>query len=99
MLEDTLIKPKKYSFTPNNRYCHCNSLTLPLYRSLKNLKRRGPDASNNLSFPSYLSPLLFTNAALLFQEYKDSIFGMLVVVLYICVTTVSYELQITGIVI
>jgi membrane-associated phospholipid phosphatase len=53
-----------------------------LYKLLKSSKRRA-DGSNNLSFPSGHTAIAFTNATLLFQEYKDSNFGMPVVGLYL----------------
>jgi membrane-associated phospholipid phosphatase len=43
-----------------------------LYKLLKSSKEERPDGSNNLSFPSGHTAIAFTNATLLFQEYKDS---------------------------
>ena len=69
-------------FKPKNTVLHqtvdiviANSLTLAVVQITKNLvKEERPDASNNLSFPSGHTAIAFTNAALLFQEYKDSNF-------------------------
>ncbi|SDZ86725.1 Membrane-associated phospholipid phosphatase [Flavobacterium gillisiae] len=69
-------------FQPKNTVLHqtvdiviANSLTLAVVQITKNLvKEERPDASNNLSFPSGHTAIAFTNAALLFQEYKDSNF-------------------------
>jgi membrane-associated phospholipid phosphatase len=69
-------------FKPKNTILHqtvdiviANSLTLAVVQITKNLvKEERPDASNNLSFPSGHTAIAFTNAALLFQEYKDSNF-------------------------
>ena len=50
-----------------------NTFTYGLTTGLKHLtKRERPSHSNNLSFPSGHTSIAFTNAALLFQEYKDS---------------------------
>ncbi|MCW2118100.1 phosphatase PAP2 family protein [Flavobacterium sp. 7A] len=49
-----------------------NALSYGLVTILKNaVKSHRPDASDQLSFPSGHSAIAFTNAALLFQEYKD----------------------------
>jgi membrane-associated phospholipid phosphatase len=67
-------------FKPKNTIYHqtvdiviANSLTLAVVQITKNLvKEERPDGSNNLSFPSGHTAIAFTNATLLFQEYKDS---------------------------
>ncbi|AWG20417.1 phosphatidic acid phosphatase [Flavobacterium faecale] len=49
-----------------------NALSFTLVSVLKNIvKAHRPDDSDQLSFPSGHSAIAFTNAALLFQEYKD----------------------------
>jgi membrane-associated phospholipid phosphatase len=71
---------KYLGFTPKNNFKHqtvdivvANTITAVIIQVSKNLiKEQRPDASNNLSFPSGHSGIAFTNAALLFQEYKDS---------------------------
>lgn len=50
-----------------------NLLSYAIVTGLKNtVKANRPDSSDLLSFPSGHSAIAFTNAALLFQEYKDS---------------------------
>lgn len=50
-----------------------NSLSYLLVTGMKNVvKEHRPDGSDRLSFPSGHSAIAFTNAAILFQEYKDS---------------------------
>jgi membrane-associated phospholipid phosphatase len=69
-------------FIPKNTVFHqtvdvvvANSLTLAVVKITKNLvKEKRPDGSDNLSFPSGHTAIAFTNAALLFQEYKDANF-------------------------
>lgn len=52
-----------------------NIATLVVVEITKSIaKRERPDKSNNLSFPSGHSAIAFTNATLLFYEYKDSNF-------------------------
>ena len=69
-------------FTPKNTVLHqtvdifvANALTAAVVQITKNLvKEERPDLSDKLSFPSGHTAIAFTNAALLFQEYKDSNF-------------------------
>ena len=50
-----------------------NALSYALVTVLKNaVKAHRPDASDQLSFPSGHTAIAFTNAALLYQEYKDA---------------------------
>jgi membrane-associated phospholipid phosphatase len=50
-----------------------NSASIIIVEAIKHLvKKQRPDQSNNLSYPSGHSAVAFTNAALLFNEYKDS---------------------------
>ncbi|WP_366186431.1 phosphatase PAP2 family protein [Flavobacterium ovatum] len=71
---------KLLGFEPKNNSKHqtisiitANVLTYVLVTGLKNtVKANRPDDSDQLSFPSGHSAIAFTNAALLFQEYKDS---------------------------
>ncbi len=50
-----------------------NTATLIIVDILKHsIKEKRPDLSDNLSFPSGHTAIVFTNAALLYQEYKDS---------------------------
>ncbi|MEZ7498988.1 phosphatase PAP2 family protein [Flavobacterium sp. Arc3] len=52
-----------------------NTATLVIVEITKSLaKRERPDKSNDLSFPSGHSAIAFTNATLLYYEYKDSNF-------------------------
>ena len=67
-------------FEPKNNFKHqtidlvvANATSLIIVEILKNsIKKERPDQSDNLSFPSGHSAIAFTNAALLFNEYKDS---------------------------
>jgi membrane-associated phospholipid phosphatase len=69
------FKPKNTVFHQTVDVVIANSLTLAVVQITKNLvKEERPDGSNNLSFPSGHTAIAFTNATLLFQEYKDSNF-------------------------
>ncbi|GIZ07311.1 phospholipid phosphatase [Flavobacterium sp. UMI-01] len=69
-------------FTPKNTIKHrtidvitANTLSYILVTILKNsVKSTRPDGSDRLSFPSGHTAIAFTNAALLYQEYKDANF-------------------------
>jgi len=50
-----------------------NSVSLVIVTAIKHIaKEERPDQSDNLSYPSGHSAIAFTNAMLLFNEYKDS---------------------------
>jgi membrane-associated phospholipid phosphatase len=52
-----------------------NTITLAIVTATKHLvQEERPDQSDNLSFPSGHTAIAFTNAALLFHEYKESNF-------------------------
>lgn len=65
---------------PKNNFKHqtidiltANATGVIIVGILKNsIKKQRPDQSDNLSFPSGHSAIAFTNAALLFNEYRDS---------------------------
>lgn len=67
-------------FKPKNNLKHqtidiavANTTSLIVVETLKHIvKKERPDQSDNLSFPSGHTALAFTNASLLFHEYKDS---------------------------
>ena len=73
---------KLFGFPPKNNFKHqtinvvtANALSYIVVTALKtSVKAHRPDASDKLSFPSGHTALAFTNAALLYQEYKDSNF-------------------------
>jgi membrane-associated phospholipid phosphatase len=73
---------KLLGFEPKNNSKHqtisiltANALSYGLVTLLKNsVKANRPDGSDRLSFPSGHTAIAFTNAALLYQEYKDSNF-------------------------
>lgn len=73
---------KYLGFQPENTVLHqsidivvANSLTLGIITATKYLvKEERPDQSDNLSFPSGHTAIAFTNAALLFYEYRASNF-------------------------
>lgn len=77
-----IFSGKYLGFKPKNNFKHqtvdivvANTVTVAIIEATKQLvKEERPDASNNLSFPSGHTGVAFTNAALLFQEYKDSNF-------------------------
>ncbi|MCG9791576.1 phosphatase PAP2 family protein [Flavobacterium algicola] len=71
-----------FGYKPKNNVKHqtvsiitANLLSFVFVTGLKNaVKADRPDGSDQLSFPSGHSAIAFTNAALLFQEYKESNF-------------------------
>jgi len=73
---------KFLAFKPKNTFKHqtidlatANTLSYVIVTAIKHsVKAHRPDGSDRLSFPSGHTALAFTNAALLYQEYKDSNF-------------------------
>ncbi|MGO4817579.1 phosphatase PAP2 family protein [Flavobacterium sp. W22_SRS_FP1] len=73
---------KYLGFQPENTILHqtidiavANTLTLAIVTTTKHIvKEERPDQSDNLSFPSGHTAIAFTNAALLFHEYRESNF-------------------------
>jgi hypothetical protein len=73
---------KYLGFHPKNTVLHqsidivvANSITLGIITATKYLvQEERPDQSDNLSFPSGHTAIAFTNAALLFHEYRESNF-------------------------
>lgn len=71
---------KSFGFTPKNDFQHqtiniaiANVMAYSATRILKvTFKEQRPDQSDNESFPSGHTALAFTNASLLFYEYKNS---------------------------
>lgn len=71
---------KTFGFKPKNDFQHqtiniivANAIGAAVFTSLKyTVKEERPDKSDNLSFPSGHTSIAFTNAALLYYEYKDS---------------------------
>lgn len=71
---------KSFGFKPKNDFQHqtiniivANAIGTAVFTSLKyTVKKERPDQSDNLSFPSGHTAIAFTNAALLYYEYKDS---------------------------
>jgi hypothetical protein len=71
---------KSFGFKPKNDFQHqtiniivANAIMGTVVFATKNIvKEERPDQSDNLSFPSGHTALAFTNAALLYYEYKDS---------------------------
>ncbi len=71
---------KTFGFKPKNDFQHqtiniivANTINGIVVYALKNgVGAERPDQSNNLSFPSGHTALAFTNASLLYYEYKDS---------------------------
>lgn len=71
---------KTFGFKPKNDFQHqtiniivANAISGAVFTSLKHtVKLERPDQSDNLSFPSGHTSIAFTNAALLYYEYKDS---------------------------
>lgn len=69
-----------FGFKPQNNFKQqtinimvANAIGAAVFTSLKyTLKEERPDQSDNLSFPSGHTSIAFTNAALLYYEYKDS---------------------------
>jgi membrane-associated phospholipid phosphatase len=77
-----LYTGKYLGFKPKNTFLHrtidlavANTLTLSIVLATKHIvKAERPDQSDYLSFPSGHTAIAFTNAALLYQEYKESNF-------------------------
>ena len=73
---------KSFGFKPKNDFQHqtiniivANAIGGAIFTSLKyTVKEERPDQSDDLSFPSGHTSIAFTNAALLYYEYKDSNF-------------------------
>lgn len=73
---------KFLGFQPKNTVKHqtinvvtANTISYIVVTAIKNsVKAHRPDDSDRLSFPSGHTAIAFTNAALLYQEYKDSNF-------------------------
>lgn len=71
---------KSFGFKPKNDFHHqtiniaiANVMAVSVTEILKRtVKEERPDQSDNLSFPSGHTSIAFTNAALLYYEYKDS---------------------------
>ena len=71
---------KSFGFTPKNDFQHqtiniaiANVMAVSVTEVLKRtVKEERPDQSDDLSFPSGHTSIAFTNAALLYYEYKDS---------------------------
>ena len=71
---------KRFGFTPKNDFHHqtiniaiANVMAVSVTEVLKRtVKEERPDQSDDLSFPSGHTSIAFTNAALLYYEYKDS---------------------------
>lgn len=71
---------KSFGFQPKNNFYHqtinlaiANAITVSTTMALKyTVKEERPDQSDDLSFPSGHTSIAFTNAALLYYEYKDS---------------------------
>lgn len=71
---------KSFGFTPKNDFQHqtiniivANAIGATVFTTLKyTVKEERPDQSDDLSFPSGHTSIAFTNAALLYYEYKDS---------------------------
>jgi len=71
---------KSFGFNPKNDFYHqtinlavANAIAVSTTMALKySVKEERPDQSDNLSFPSGHTALAFTNASLLYYEFKDS---------------------------
>lgn len=71
---------KSFGFKPKNDFQHqtinimvANAIGAAVFTTLKHtVKEERPDNSDDLSFPSGHTSIAFTNAALLYDEYKDS---------------------------
>jgi len=71
---------KSFGFKPKNDFQHqtiniivANTIGAAVFTSLKyTVKEERPDQLDDLSFPSGHTSIAFTNAALLYYEYKDS---------------------------
>lgn len=67
------LKPKNNFKQQTINIVVANVIGAAVFSSLKYpVKEERPDQSNNLSFPSGHTSIAFTNAALLYYEYKDS---------------------------
>ncbi|SHF72908.1 PAP2 superfamily protein [Flavobacterium fluvii] len=71
---------KSLGFKPKNNFKQqtiniivANAIDAAVFTTLKyTIKKERPDQSDNLSFPSGHTAIAFTNASLLYYEYKDS---------------------------
>ncbi|HSN47851.1 MAG TPA: phosphatase PAP2 family protein [Flavobacterium sp.] len=71
---------KSFGFKPKNDFQHqtlniivANAMAAAVFTTLKyTIIEERPDQSDDLSFPSGHTAIAFTNAALLYYEYKDS---------------------------
>lgn len=71
---------KSFGFNPKNDFYHqtinlavANAIAVSTTMALKySVKEERPNQSDDLSFPSGHTSIAFTNAALLYYEYKDS---------------------------
>jgi membrane-associated phospholipid phosphatase len=71
---------KTFGFNPKNNFKQqtinivvANAIGAAVFTTLKyTVKEERPDQSDNLSFPSGHTSIAFTNAAILYYEYKDS---------------------------
>jgi len=71
---------KTFGFTPKNNFKQqtinivvANAIGAAVFTTLKyTVKEERPDQSDDLSFPSGHTSIAFTNAAILYYEYKDS---------------------------
>ena len=71
---------KTFGFTPKNNFKQqtiniivANAIGGAIFTTLKyTIKEERPDQSDDLSFPSGHTSIAFTNAAILYYEYKDS---------------------------
>jgi membrane-associated phospholipid phosphatase len=71
---------KSFGFKPKNDFQHqtinimvANAIGAAVFTTLKyTINEERPDNSDDLSFPSGHTSIAFTNAALLYYEYKDS---------------------------
>lgn len=67
------LKPKNDLLHQTTNIATANTISLIVVESLKHItKQERPDHSDNQSFPSGHTAIAFTNASLLFYEYKDS---------------------------
>lgn len=69
------FKPKNDIQQQTINTAFANTATLVVIQALKySVKKQRPDQSDDLSFPSGHTAIAFTNASLLYYEYKDSNF-------------------------
>ncbi len=67
------FKPKNDILQQTVNIAFANTATLVVIEALKHIvKKQRPDQSDDLSFPSGHTAIAFTNASLLYYEYKDS---------------------------